>query len=233
MHQLRGGETWSFKLIQHVDDASRAVREGVALGAFFVHSAGEDPLKGGPLRRVDFHTGDGSLKPLVLRVATSSLWWARGDGVEVNTETWRALLSGEAERWPDGSLFQLCVRPHPDPLEEIWVTQYPALGALIRSGRRQGRWPIFHDEDKLIQHLVTHPGAVGLFSAGNLRLRGAPLSQVKVTELSDAHVVLSLILNWVVTQDPHDQLHVHLERLIHALDDRERVNLIQEWGWSP
>ena len=229
MHQVQGGEQWDLKFVFNVDGALKAAQDLVAIGAFYLHRA-DHGVKTSP-------------STPHYRVATSHLWWAhRGATVQLSTQEWRDLISGRQERWPNGELFQLCLRTRPDPLENLWTESYPELAQALNHARTLGRWPIFKDDEQLLAHLTTHPGAIAIFSVGNLKLRGAPLSQVMIKEAPAPRITLSLYLNSFerIKQlypgaPPHlfQRLKSQLAAVFDTLSDQERPSAVREWGWEP
>ena len=248
LHQLNGGDPWAFSLAFNVDDALRAARDQVTIGAFYLQRSAErrqSIVHHDQPHHIQSHTASQreSAQTYDHRVASSYLWWAhRGATSEVSQKTWVELISGQRARWPQGELFQLCLRVHPDPLEELWIQSYPTLADALKRARSSGRWPVFKDDEQLLSYVTAHAGSVALFSVGNLKLRGAPLSQVMIRGAPAPQVMLSLYLrpfeslksiDRSLTQERLSDLNVHLQTLRSALNDDERPNAVREWGWEP
>lgn len=204
LQQWRGGKELQFTLAEDVDDAQKALDEHVIQGAVLLSTK---PTKSAQ------------------RLASSRLVWAhRGADTSVTLEYWHKLLSGEAKKWNNELPFLLCLRAHPDPLEKLWVQQRPADAERFEKFRREGLWPVFENEQSLIDFVGKHPGAIALFVEGNLKLRGAPLSVLSIEGLPPPSVTA-----YFLSTNPVKDFPV----LQSLLDSDDRSSAVKEWGWSP
>jgi hypothetical protein len=205
--QARSGQKLDFQISYDVDQALDALKDNLILAAFNITLATES-------------SG--------LPVGQSSLWWAtRNHHFEITQEQWWALLTGTNTKLPDGTPFQLCLRQEPDLLEQLWIKSRPEDRLALTQARKSGRWPIFDNDQVLLDHLSSHPGAIALFAEGNLKLKGAPLTQLKITDIKSISILISLHINQNI-----DRLPSVFSQLIHTLKSRHRDVAVEEWGWQ-
>lgn len=204
--QARSGQKLGFQISYDVDQALDALKDGLIFAAFNVTLATE---------------------PTGLPVGQSSLWWAtRNHHLEITQKQWWALLTGTNTKFPDDTPFQLCLRQEPDLLEQLWMKSRPEDRQALTQARKSGKWPIFDNDQVLLDHLSSHPGAIALFAEGNLKLKGAPLTQLKMTNVEPTTIEISLHIN-----QKTDRLPSVFSQLIHILKSRHRAVAVEEWGW--
>ena len=222
LQQARGGRALGFKIRYNVDHALSALQDQKVIAAFYlghIHS---------------LNTPKGSLihhKLKTIKVAKTDLWWASKQTIpELSQKQWRALVSQEESKLPNGKDFQLCLRAEPDNLEKLWSDLNPEDKDLLSQARQSGHWPVFNDEASLIEHLHQRPEAVALFTEGNLKLKGTPFTRVRFSTAKSTKVQAQLSI-FPVTK-PKSSPHV-LNTLLNTLNSAERQNAVQEWGWTP
>ena len=205
MQQLRGGEKFGFSLAEDVDLAHKAASDQLILGGIYLTL---------------------NQAPDEIRVASTNIWIShRGADQSVSVEQLSAMITGQRTHWSNGVPFQMCLRSYPDPVEELLVLLIPRLGDALRQARQDSLWPIFDEDSRLITHLATHPGSIGLFTEGNLKLRGAPLSQLKLQKMIKLSVIATLKLSLNTSSA--------LKPLLDLLSSHDRTTAVSEWGWTP
>lgn len=247
IQSIRGGQAIDLTVHYDVDRAFEALEDGVVDAAFYMsidrlsQSTGlsqnanldtglsqNTDLRHNTVFRPDRAANVYLTTDKDLRVAESELWWAtRGQTAKISELLWNELIQSRRSQWPDGTPFQLCLRQSPDQLESLWLYHRPQDRAALTQARQSGRWPIFNHEDELIEHLHRTPGAIALFTASNLRYRGAPLSQLHI---DGARPVKGTIYIRVNNKGISSSTLDDLVRLVSTTD---REIAVQEWGWLP
>ena len=213
LQQARSGRNLEFELRYNIDHAVAALRDHKVIAAFQLNYPQKDKSSG------------------AIKVAKTNLWWASKQTLpRLSHQQWQALVSKEQSLLPNGKGFQLCLRAKPDRLEELWVKLNPEDKSILEYARQSGQWPIFNDETTLLEHLNQRPEAIALFTEGNLKLKGAPFSQVTFTTDKSTQVLVELHLLPQLKEKKRPKV---LQTLLNTLNSAERENAVREWGWNP
>lgn len=222
LQQARGGRDLGFKIRYNVDHALSALQDQKVIAAFYLERV--QSLKT-PQNSPIHH------KLKTIKVAKTNLWWASKQTIpELSQKQWRALVSQEEPKLPNGKDFQLCLRAEPDNLEKLWSDLNPEDKELLSQARQSGHWPVFNDETSLIEHLHQRPEAIALFTEGNLKLKGTPFTRVRFSKTKSTEVQAQLSM-FPVTKSKLS--HHVFNTLLNTLNSAERQNAVQEWGWNP
>ena len=213
LQQARSGRNLEFELRYNIDHAVAALRDHKVIAAF----------------QLNYPQKDKSSE--AIKVAKTHLWWASKQTLpRLSQQQWQALVSKEQSLLPNGKGFQLCLRAKPDRLEELWIKLNPEDKSILEYARQSGQWPIFNDEASLLEHLNQRPEAIALFTEGNLKLKGAPFSQVTFNIDKSTQVLVELHLLPQLKEKKRPKV---LQTLLNTLNSAERENAVREWGWNP
>jgi hypothetical protein len=198
------GVAEALPLNARLDGAEEALDDGVIDGAFALSAAA-------PTAR---HR----------EVARSEVWWAtRGPLRQLTAEEWLHTLTADPRATPPR--LQPCFRAEPDPIEAAWAALNPTLAAPLRAARRSGRWPVFYEERRLLEHLELTPSAVALVDAARLRLYGLPLAALRLEGAREAFVSV-----WFRGREGGEPA---LARWRSFLSDGAQVSWARDLGWLP
>lgn len=204
MQVAREGAAEPLALSPRLDGAEDALDDGLIDGAFSLRDAPPSPRH--------------------IEVARSEVWWAtRGPLRRVSQAEWRAALAADSRGAPPA--LQPCFRAEPDPIEEAWRARNPSLAAPLSAARASGRWPIFDDERRLLEHLERTPEAVALVEVGRLRLYGLPLARLRVEGAREAAVSV-----WFRGREGDEP---PLRRWRRFLEEGAQVGWARDLGWLP
>ena len=223
--------------------ASTALSSAVARRLLYVATEGSAPTISlvREIDRVDLALSDGlidggfqmSVLPPTshsIKVASSSIWWASRSGrAPLTAQALSALLTEPHSRWPNGDLFQLCLRPLSDPLAHAWRDHNTHLDSALSVALNQAlvsqRWPRFVNEAELLEHLERTPGAIALMEEGRLRLFGAKLKRVMIVGAHSTEIRTWFTASLTPTYS--------MTPWLSFLKSNTRAEWVEEWGWDP
>ena len=163
-------------------------------------------------------------------LASSALWWAtQSHAVPLNEKQWHDLLLAKVDPREPHYHLQICLRAAPDPLEQQWLHDHPQWKTVFHTMRTQKLWPVFDQEEMLMNYLKDNPQAVALMDVARLKLYALPLGQLRI----QAHKTSSVqFLLSIQSQNIATHLQTYMQHWLTFIQSATYQDFIQNWGWS-
>ncbi len=123
----------------------------------------------------------------ILIASSTAHWVSKASALsrELSLDRLSNMIEGKISEWADGRPFILYLRTIPDPLEMAWRSKFPRLEEAFQYARKQQKWMLIEDEERLRTKLKQQQSICSLSDKANLTLFGLPVWEIQIKDQSN------------------------------------------------